>query len=152
MSTMATMSSGVFLKSHHAKHIIDIVDIVLFMSHQKISFTPVQAQKLMEEIAAVAEASYRRGAQHAVAVNLSAEDAAWYRSFTAGCTTFKWATALPSDGRRWTAKEFKCVERMEWGSWVSERALSGLCTILCRAIQKQNRDKGFSARSRSALA
>lgn len=94
---------------------------------ETLTLTRRQARSLMKEIASVAEAAYRRGAQQAVALGLSKEDAAWYRYFgkvwakSGMGSLFTSAIPLPQgegDRKRvakWRGK-LSCVERMEWSS------------------------------------
>lgn len=87
---------------------------------QKIAFSRAQAQRLLREIASVAEAAYRRGAQQAVALRLTEEDAAWYRYYGAlGKHSYRHANPIPERGRDGKKWKLKCVDRMEWRSWVS---------------------------------
>ncbi|SRR5258708_30047704 len=92
-----------------------------------ITLTREQAKNLIKEIAFVAEASFRRGAEHSVAVKLSERDAYFYRRY--GQTIDKklsgslhvTAYQMPSSG---VGKNLfaigDCVEMMQWRSFVGD--------------------------------
>jgi hypothetical protein len=85
-----------------------------------LTLTRAKAKKLLAEIASVAEAAYRRGAQQAVSLKVPAEDLNWYRYYLPLRDRFYcYANPLPRpwrDGKKW---RIKYTDRMEWESWLN---------------------------------
>jgi hypothetical protein len=69
---------------------------------------PIKA--LLLEVASMCEGAYRRGAQHAIAMELSEEDGAWYRNYGRNRGMFLNAHRMPrpcvKDGKRMSPRYY----------------------------------------------
>ena len=88
---------------------------------EHLTLSRKEAKKLLIEIASVAEAAYRRGAQQAVALKVSDGDLSWYRYYQPNSGRnhiYLYANPLPESGRNGKKWRTACINRMEWRSWV----------------------------------
>ena len=90
-----------------------------------MNLTKQGAKRLLIEIASACEEAYRRGAQHAIANNLTELDAAWFRLYGTKKGLYVRAHRMPmlgvvKDGRNMSARYYarnagtSAVDRLTW--------------------------------------